>query len=568
MTTHLRGDEVVACVHRVTLSRGAPFEPTLEPERPETLRRREAAQAHRSALLRELASLHPDAERPKNVTETRSMMVAGVALILAARLPSDERGGRVATSHVLLRVGRVDERFIYAPVLIKNHEVVESSNTRSLLRSDLDAPGPAQARSVPGVTLRTALPMTRTGVALAHATRVLQALGHGDDQARVGVIDRQGQLWWFALNGDQLPRFNLAAYDALYATRRAALLAHDEWLRTGGEFPTSPYWHRECLECPFAGHCEAELDARDDVSLVRFTSEAQQELFRRHDIVTRRALAQLDPTLARAPRSRGEMLTPAPEPVEAMLAKSLDKLDDLIYRARAHQWNSPLRIVAPEKMGCATADVEVDVDMESYGEATYLWGADVHTAHTLAGVESGYHAFVDWGPLAPEAESANFARFWGWLSDLQRRCDEQGKTFAAFCFWAQAEDGAMNRAVTTPLPGGPTLDDLQMFRRADPPRWIDVHDVVKRQVQTEGPLGLKSLANAAGFAWRDENPSGEASMFWYEIATGPDAELAALSRQRLLEYNEDDCRATRALRQWLNGPARDLPHRDDLGWPS
>jgi predicted RecB family nuclease len=30
-----------------------------------------------------------------------------------------------------------------------------------------------------------------------------------------------------------------------------------------------------------------------------------------------------------------------------------------------------------------------------------------------------------------------------------------------------------------------------------------------------------------------------------------------------MDYNEDDCRATKALRDWLNGPARDLAHRDD-----
>jgi len=567
VTTHLRGDELVACLHRVTLSRGAPFEPQFEPERPETVRRREVAQAHRSAVLSQLESLHRDARRAKNVTETRAMMLEGVALILAARLPSDEAGGRVATSHVLVRVGRVDERFTYAPILIKHHEVVESSTTRSMMRSDFESPGPAQARSVAGVSPRTTLPMTRTGVALAHATRVLQALGHGDERANAGVIDRQGQLWWLALNSDQLPRFNLKTYDSLYETRRAVLGAHDEWLREGGPFPTSPYWHRECLECPFAPHCEADLDARDDVSLVRFTNQDQQELLRRHGVATRRDLAGLDPNRARAGRSRSDATTSAEEPIEFVLAKSLDKLDDLIYRARAHQWKSPLRIVAPESMGCASADVEVDVDMESYGDATYLWGADVHVAGDFTGVEAGYHAFVEWGPLTPAAESANFARFWRWLSDVQETCAASDKTFAAYCFWAQAEDGAMNRAVASPLAGGPTLEDLEAFRRSEPSRWIDLHDVAKRQVQTEGPLGLKSLANAAGFSWRDENPSGEASMIWYEIATGTNDHLAEVSRQRLLDYNEDDCRATRALRRWLNGRARDLPHRDDLAWP-
>jgi len=133
---------------------------------------------------------------------------------------------------------------------------------------------------------------------------------------------------------------------------------------------------------------------------------------------------------------------------------------------------------------------------------------------------------------------------------------------AGYCFWAQAEDGAMNRAVQNPLPGGPTQSDLQSFRSQNPPQWIDMHDIAKQQIQTEGPLGLKQLAVAGGFSWRDENPSGEASMLWYEVARNETPE-GLTSRQRLLEYNEDDCRATKALRDWLNDGAKSLPHRDD-----
>jgi predicted RecB family nuclease len=74
---------------------------------------------------------------------------------------------------------------------------------------------------------------------------------------------------------------------------------------------------------------------------------------------------------------------------------------------------------------------------------------------------------------------------------------------------------------------------------------------------------LKQLAASAGFEWRDENPSGEASMLWYEVATRGDDIEALVSRQRILDYNEDDCRATKSLRDWLNGAAKSLAHRDD-----
>jgi predicted RecB family nuclease len=165
--------------------------------------------------------------------------------------------------------------------------------------------------------------------------------------------------------------------------------------------------------------------------------------------------------------------------------------------------------------------------------------------------------------LSPESETQIFADFWAWFSEIRRRCSEQARSIAAYCFWAQAEDGAMNRAVKNPLANGPTGEDLKTFRSSSPPAWIDLHELAKRQIQTEGPLGLKQLAGAAGFEWRDENPSGEASMLWYEVASSEDTHMASASRQRILDYNEDDCRATKALRDWLNGAAKSLPHRDD-----
>ncbi len=134
-------------------------------------------------------------------------------------------------------------------------------------------------------------------------------------------------------------------------------------------------------------------------------------------------------------------------------------------------------------------------------------------------MSAGYRSFVEWADLTPDAETRIFAEFWSWLSAVRDLCRAQGRTFSAYCFWAAAEDGAMNRAVANPTADAPPIDELLAFRRAEPPAWIDLHELAKRQIQTEGPLGLKQLAMAAGFHWRDANPSGEASMVWYEVAS-------------------------------------------------
>ena len=559
MAEPLRADEVHACVHRVALARGAPTEPTRAEEPASLARRRERARVHRRATVAALAALHPEAARPRTVDETLAALARGDELVLAPRLPVDLAGRRAASVQALVRTGR-EARFTYAPVIVKNHEVAEAAPTRALWRAELAHPRPADATRVAGVGARASSPLTRSGLALAHATRLLGALGHADPAARGAVVDRGRALWWFELAGDDHPRFNLAAYDRLYEERHGVLESHDRWREGRGDFPTEPSWHRECLDCPFAPHCAAELASRDDVSLVRFTTLAQQARLREAGVTTRRALARLDPHEARRGRE-GDDTGPS-----ASLAREIDHLDQLIYRARVAVDGSLRRRVEPGAMGCARADVEVDVDMESYEDATYLWGAVVSVARPVPGVSAGYHAFATFDPLTPAAEAALFARFWSWLEGVRAACEAAGATFCAYCFWSTAEDGAMDRAVAR------TDDDalaralsteVDAFRRARPARWIDLHAVVSRQIQTDGPLGLKLVARAAGFAWRDPSPSGEASIAWYELAVGDDPDQAESHRRRLLEYNEDDCRATRALRDWLEGPARCLPHRDE-----
>lgn len=79
-----------------------------------------------------------------------------------------------------------------------------------------------------------------------------------------------------------------------------------------------------------------------------------------------------------------------------------------------------------------------------------------------------------------------------------------------------------------------------------PPRAIDLYSDVVRSC-SEWPthdFSIKSLARYCGFSWRDADPSGASSIEWFDqwARTG-DPRL----RQRLLDYNEDDCRAMRVV---------------------
>lgn len=80
-------------------------------------------------------------------------------------------------------------------------------------------------------------------------------------------------------------------------------------------------------------------------------------------------------------------------------------------------------------------------------------------------------------------------------------------------------------------------------------RLVDLHYWVIHSVTLPvESYSLKSLANWVGFQWRDRGISGDQSVWWYDqwLKTGDRRLLEAI-----LRYNEDDCRATRHLKDWL-----------------
>lgn len=554
----LSGSEIGRCPHRVALERGG-HQVRNEVEIDETYQRRiREAERVADGIRQSITSNYPDAVAVTSYAETREALAAGTEVIIAPRLPDDTVNKRRAHADVLVRTGRTESGFRYVPILIRNIEVTDAAATRRIRAGKLDALRPSDSTWTEGMTSRRSDTITRAGLSLCHTYRTLDALGFADSERVGGIIDRNGSLWWLELESENVG-WNLTTYDEAFRERREVLDAQQAWVN-GGTYPTTPFWHRECDNCPFSNSCSEILTASEDISLVRFTKFSEQIILRESGITTWRQLALLDSARAAAAYNSVLSATAPHDPVE-YLGKQFSQLPDLIFKARAMWRGGPLRRVSPEQMQCTTADVEVDVDMESYNDHTYLWGATVRTRTPIDGVTDGYYSFVEWGELTSEAESRIFAEFWTWFSGLQRDCETKGLTFAAYCFYEQAENGAMRRAVSLTPAITPPWNEVSNFLTS--PKWVDLHNTAKECIQTEGPLGLKVLAPYAGFHWRDEAPGGEASMVWYETATASSDETALASRQRILEYNEDDCHATRYLRDWINTEAKLLPSRDE-----
>ena len=100
-------------------------------------------------------------------------------------------------------------------------------------------------------------------------------------------------------------------------------------------------------------------------------------------------------------------------------------------------------------------------------------------------------------------------------------------------------------------------------------QWVDLLPIVKDQLVTGlRSMGLKTVAPLAGFSWRGADVGGNLAMVRYVEATAEgEDELCGEARRWLLDYNEDDVRATATLRDWLDQNVSVLPSIEDAVVP-
>jgi predicted RecB family nuclease len=464
---------------------------------------------------------------------TLDAMAEGARFIWAAQLPRDEAGGR--RGHIDLLVATETG---YVPVLVVRHKVSDPGSGAQT--TPLSTPWPSARRQD---RRRRVRPQPRDVLRLAHAYRMLQASGRAaGGPAVAGVIGLDGDVVvWHDLEAPTWPggRDALAEYDARFADRVAIATS----AATGGEPLAQPSRIVECRSCPWWPVCRVELEKARDVSLVIRGEEAAT--LRTAGVRTVDDLARVDPD--------DESLPPTGMP-----------MSDAVGLAKA--WLADLTVVRRiPAIDVPRAEVEVDVDMESFGDSgAYLWGA------LLTGVDvgerPGYHAFATWEPLPTDDEARSFASFWQWLMVVRLRARARGLTFRAYCYNELAENRWLLSSAKrfAGKPGIPTTDQVLAFITSD--SWFDLFGAVRDHFLCSRGKGLKTIAPVAGFQWRDPEAGGENSMRWYRDAVGMDG-TAPNDRQRirLLEYNEDDVRATHALRGWMSSPSvYEVPYVGDL----
>ena len=452
---------------------------------------------------------------------------------------------------------------------------------------------------------------------LAHYQRMLESIGFAADDGRYGGIvgvegvvtryDQDAPVWTTPSSsgrragpGGPLPgaprknRSTMAVYDFEFDFRLDIIAVAAQHLLDPAVQPlVVPVRITECDECPWWSWCGPQLQAgAGDVSLLPGVGWRAWRTHRAHGVTNRAELARLDyrtATLIAAGVDLRPVLAaldsePDSTPIAGLVgerrktrlarlaAAGIDTVGDArgLDAKTASYSDAPMRDL-PQQIDNARAalgpslvyrrrgvsqvsvprgDLEVDIDMENTEDGVYLWG----TLVTDRAGRADYRAFVTWEPLTAEVEADLFGEFWSWLTDLRKAAKDNRKVFRAYCYNANAENSQLRRI------GAALRLESEVAEFIGSGEWIDLLAVFGGQLITGRSAGLKHVAGLASFSWSVPDPSGAGSIVRYDDAIRG----SAAAKDWLLEYNRCDVEATRALRNWLDGSAKDCPAIQDL----
>ena len=284
-----------------------------------------------------------------------------------------------------------------------------------------------------------------------------------------------------------------------------------------------------CKTCHWYTACTAQLKAADDLTLLPELGRAKRDVLC-GTFPTVHALAAADPE-GHIHRTKTPFRGVGP-----------DTLRKFHARAKLYASGGPPYAKRPLVFPQRSVELFYDVETDPMQDVCYLHGFVVRENGNNAG-ETYVPFFAD-APTT-EAEEAVFRDAYAFI------CSHQP---CAVFYYSPYEHTTLLR-LAAKYPGICSQADVDGLFASD-----DTLDLYHGAVRphTEWPtndMSIKTLAKYLGFAWRDAHPSGAASIQWFaEYLETRDPG----GRQRILDYNEDDCRAMRVLLDGL----KTLPVKD------
>lgn len=492
------------------------------------------------------------------IPATSEAMDSAIPVIIGGALPDDIAGRRRGRPDLLILSGmRDDGAWGYLPADIKSHQVLRATKTGSINAIALDRLTDSHGWSTQsGLSPNSAHRLTDL-MQLAHYWRLLEACGHDADRGPVGGLvgsdsfaSDEPFLVWQSLTEPDFSTFSrsrgtakrsaLERYDHEFGFRVKVVDVAEQQGQPDAPLPlVRPVIIDECDSCPWHDVCFEEVgDSEPSVHIVSGRLGLREwNALRSVGVITVEDLAGLsldDPRLA----------SYWPE-LDIKQARAQSRLEDAVTRAQMSLAGERLRATGGRAHEVPGADVEVDFDLEWDADGRlYLWGLLVTDGNGQR-LESVY----SWDPLdeGGEADLASVAI--ARLVSLRKEAEASGLSFRVY-HYSHPEISMVRSLIRR---GGPhPWPSEEWWEEFTSECFVDLLPIVKAGFIGLRGLGLKEVAQAAGFEWQDDDPGGEQSLDWIEEARhATDADVREAARRRLLDYNTDDVMATLAVRRWL-----------------
>jgi predicted RecB family nuclease len=286
-----------------------------------------------------------------------------------------------------------------------------------------------------------------------------------------------------------------------------------------GSGKTLPAYSSKCKLCQWRSVCTNVISETKDLTLIPELGRSKRDtMLPRISNLSELASADINSLI-----KGGKTVFPGIGP------DSLEK-----FRTRARLQLKPFSkpfITEPINLPSSAVELFFDLETDPMRDICYLHGF-VERRNRDNDTEKYVSFFVS-QPTPGEEEKA-FAGAWKYIQS-SRPCS---------IYYYSKYERTIWRKLQKKYPHIITEEDVEKL--FSPEQSVDLYfDAVKSK--TEWPTrdySIKTLAQYLGFSWRDTDPSGASSIEWYHRWV--DTQDASI-RQRIMEYNEDDCAATRVL---------------------
>ena len=453
---------------------------------------------------------------------------------------------RVSKPDLLVRVGETEWR----PVDIKSHGASKESASNQLSVTTIPELDPEQGEKV-GATL-----VKKDAHQLAHYIRQLQELGFCDGTPWAGIIGTDPtKIFWADLNSLTYGRGRSASgiltiYETdsikALAIASAAIAREEDHSLAPVTIPRRISGDFGCATCEMRKICFKEMKAFDNgnghVTLLSEITAGKADQYL-GGIESIKELASADNL-----------------PPQGMAA---------VTRANVWLTKKPERMDPSRDFKVPEFDIEIDIDLENSQEAireagiedsvgrdaVYLYGYGIHERHKNPDWRSSTFGYFDNYADTDEAEFNVLNQMWQFLQEQVKSAEAQGKTIGIFHYSTHELTWWKNFAERhATKPGAPTRQAKDDFVSK---YFVDLLPLAKELAFPVTGYSIKALAPLAGFNWRVDDAGGGNSIVYYQNATS--RENSELDRNTaiawLRSYNEDDVRATMAVREYLSSIA-------------